>query len=60
MKLIKICDAFQTDKQVKSFFKYKNHIQPLYHWNYCILISPTRTISLGEKRCALVIVDDYS
>ena len=58
----KICDACQLGKQIKSSFKKKKDISTsrpleLLHLD---LFGPNDVASLGEKRYAFVIVDDYS
>ena len=58
----KVCEACQMGKQIKTSFKNKNFISTsrpleLLHMD---LFSPLRTISLGDKSYAFIIVDDFS
>ena len=58
----KICDAYQLGKQTRNSFKSKNIVsttRPLEMLHIDLFWS-TRTISLGEKKYGLVIIDDYS
>ena len=58
----KLCDACQFEKQFKTSFKSKDMIsmtKPL-ELIYLDLFGPSRTLSLGRKRYAFVIVDDFS
>ena len=57
-----ICDACQLGKQTRSSFKVKDIVSTtkplqLLHMD---LFGPTKTASIGGKRYAFVIVDDYS
>jgi len=57
-----ICDACQLGKQTRSSFKIKNIVSTskplqLLHMD---LFGPTRTASIGGKKYAFVIVDDFS
>ncbi|XP_075109020.1 uncharacterized protein LOC142180827 [Nicotiana tabacum] len=57
-----ICDACQIRKQTRNYFKNKDIVSAsnplqLLHMD---LFGPTRTASIGGKRYAFVIVDDYS
>lgn len=56
------CDACQMGKQTQSSFKGKDIVstfKPL-HLLHMDLFGPTRTASIGGKRYAFVIVDDFS
>ena len=58
----KFCGACQVGKQIKNFFKNKNFISTskpleLLHMD---LFGLSRTLSLGVKSYAYVIVDDFS
>ena len=58
----KVCEACQVGKQIKNSFKNKNFISitmPL-ELLYMDLFGPSRTLSLGGKSYAYVIVDDFS
>ena len=64
IKFIKdnVCDACQLGKQIKSSFKSKNQISTsrplqLIHMD---LFGPISISSLGDRKYAFVIVDDYS
>ena len=57
-----VCGTCQRGKQTKGSFKSKNVVTTsrtleLLHMD---LLGPTRTTSLGGKRYALVIIDDFS
>lgn len=57
-----ICDAYHIGKQTRNSFKNKDIVSTskplqLLHMD---LFWPTRTASIGEKRYAFVIVNDYS
>ncbi|XP_070043085.1 uncharacterized protein [Nicotiana tomentosiformis] len=57
-----ICDACQLGKQTRSSFKIKNivsTIKPL-QLLHMDLFGPTRTASIGDRKYAFVIVDDFS
>ena len=56
-----VCGTCQQGKQTRGSFKSKNIVSTtrsleLLHID---LLEPTRTISLGGKKYALVIVDDF-
>lgn len=57
-----ICDSCRLGKKTRTSFRVKNIVSTskplqLFHID---LFGPTRTASIGSKRYALVIVDDYS
>ena len=57
----KVCEACQVGKQIKNSFKNKNFIstsRPL-ELLHIDLFGPSRTLSLGGKSYAYVIVDDF-
>ena len=56
-----VCDAYQLGKQIKCSFKPKNQISTsrplqLIHMD---LFGPIATTSLGDRKCAFVIIDGY-
>lgn len=55
-----LCNACQMEKQVKNSFKWKNAISNSRSLQllYMDFFGPTKTTSLGAKRCVFVIVDD--
>ena len=58
----KLCDVCQFGKQSKTSFKAKDIVSTskpleLIHMD---LFGPSRTLSLGGKRYAFVLVDDFS
>ena len=58
----RLCDACQYGKQIKSSFKTKEMIsttKPL-ELIHIDLFGPSRTLSLGGKIYAFVLVDDFS
>jgi len=58
----KLCDACQFGKQFKSSFKSLNVVSTSKPLEFLHLdrFGPSRTVSLGGKRYAFVIVDDFS
>ena len=57
----RICDACQFGKQTKVSFKPINYVTTLRPLEllHLDLFGPTQIVSLGGKRYAFVIIDDY-
>ena len=58
----KLCSACEKDKHHKSSFKSKHFfsISEVFQLLHMDLFGPVSTVSLGGKKYALVIVDEYS
>ncbi|KAK1384246.1 hypothetical protein POM88_021981 [Heracleum sosnowskyi] len=57
-----LCDSCQKAKQMKSSFKSKSEssvVEP-YHLLHVDLFGPVNVMSMGRKKYALVIVDEYT
>ena len=57
-----VCGTCQLEKQTRQSFKSKNIVSTTRTLEllHMALLGPTRTISLGGRKYALVIVDDFS